>query len=106
MAWLPKTLRIGYETYTVIPMASTAEDEGSFSSEANTIKAKVEGRGSRAIANTLLHEILHGIFYQSGLGETCQQEEAVVNSLANGLSQVMRDNPEAMRRILKMATSK
>jgi len=106
MAWLPKTLRIGYETYSLEAMAATAEDEGSFSSETNTIRAKLAGRGERAIANTLIHEILHGIFYQSGLGETCQQEEAVVNTLANGLSQVMRDNPEAMRRILQMATKK
>lgn len=49
------------------------------------------------MANTLMHEVLHAIHYVHGLSEMGQDEnseERIVNSLANGLTQVFRDNPE------------
>lgn len=106
MAWLPKTLRIGYETYRVNRLSPDANDEGNFCSDTRTINIHADGAAPRKVANTIIHETLHAIFYQSGMGNVTNQEEAIVNGIANGLSQVMRDNPEAMRRILKMATSK
>jgi hypothetical protein len=60
------------------------------------------------LANTLLHEILHGIAYQYGLCEdfsisdkTCKveegsHEEKIVNAFSNGLMAVMVDNPWIM----------
>lgn len=109
MAWLPKSLRIGYEDYRVEEMPADSDDEGECDTTHYRIKIKI-GRSSRAVANTLLHETGHGIFEHAGLhkidGMTDEKEEMIVSAFANGLSQVMRDNPEAMRRILKMASSK
>lgn len=57
------------------------------------------------LANTVVHEILHGIAYQYGLCEdfsiadkTCKiqdgsHEEKIVNAFSNGLLQVIVDNP-------------
>ena len=49
-------------------------------------------------ANTLLHEILHGVAYINSLTQTGQpldsenKEEVVINTITNGLAQVFRDN--------------
>ena len=96
---LPSHVRIGYETYKVSPMPKAERDiEGDFTSSSQLIRVRVGGRSPRFIANTLLHEILHGVFYQAGLRDSLSlnhaKEEAIVNCLANGLSQVFRDNPE------------
>ncbi len=113
MAWLPKTLRIGYVTYkvTALPVDEKTKNlDGDHDYFTQHIRVRVNGRSPHAIANTLLHEALHGLFYFAGLHEiprnSKNMEEQLVNGFANGLSQLMRDNPEAMRRIVKMATSK
>jgi hypothetical protein len=53
-------------------------------------------RNEDAIAETLIHEILHILFYQSGIDRNIlgniKDEELIVSSLANGILQVFRDN--------------
>lgn len=110
MAWLPKTLRIGYAVYRVQELPPDEKCEGDHDCAEQLIRVRTKDRSQSFAANTLIHEILHGLFYHGGLREVQRKapnlEEQIVNNLANGLSQVMRDNPDAMRRILKMATSK
>ena len=110
MAWLPKTLRIGYVTYKVKELPEDEKCEGDHDRCEQLIRIRTKDRSPHWVANTMIHEILHGLFYYTGLHEVPIKspniEEQLVNNFANGLSQVMRDNPEAMRRILKMATSK
>lgn len=96
---LPNSVRIGYETYKVSPMPKAErENEGDFGPSSQLIRVRMSGRSPRFVANTFLHEILHGVFYQAGLRDALSlshaKEEAIVNCLANGLSQVFRDNPE------------
>ena len=43
--------------------------------------------------NTVVHETFHAIWYASNLPEEADEED-VVTCLANGLQQVLRDNPE------------
>jgi hypothetical protein len=56
------------------------------------------GLNSREEANTFLHELLHGAAWISGLTadgnvlSTTKREEVVINTLANSLSQILRDN--------------
>ena len=54
------------------------------------------GRNPEAISETLIHEIIHILLYQSGMdryliGEM-SKEELIVTSLANGIIQVLTDN--------------
>jgi len=49
---------------------------------------------SRA-AETLLHEIMHGVYWAYGIDDK-DDEERVVSTMAAGLQQVWRDNPELM----------
>lgn len=48
---------------------------------------------------TLLHEILHGIFQHYGTAVVLENEETVIDVLAKGLYQVVRDNKEFMEEI-------
>lgn len=44
---------------------------------------------------TLIHEILHQVFRQSGIGGlTADDEESIIRHLEGGLIGVLRDNPE------------
>lgn len=44
------------------------------------------------MSQTLLHEILHGIFYHYGIEMEEKKEEEVVERLSHGLYQVLQDN--------------
>lgn len=43
------------------------------------------------IVDTLLHEIMHGLYFAAAMGGG-ETEERVVNALATGLTQVFREN--------------
>ena len=51
-------------------------------------------------AETLLHELLHAIYYEYGVNHA-DDEEATVHILSAGLFQVFKDNPEIVEEILK-----
>ena len=58
--------------------------------------------------NILLHETLHGVWLHWGMDETTNSEnteEAVVTSIANGLTTVIRDNPDFLPNRNKLAQS-
>lgn len=47
---------------------------------------------------TLVHEVLHQILRQSGIGGlTAEDEETIIRHLESGLLGVIRDNPELIR---------
>lgn len=47
--------------------------------------------------DTVIHEILHAIWYQMSIGEGPMEEEPIVRRTANGLLQVILDNPELLK---------
>lgn len=47
-------------------------------------------------ADTLLHEILHAIWYCMSIAEGGADEEAVVRRMSSGLIQVFMDNPQLL----------
>ena len=99
---LKEFIKIGYRNYKIDvwpdSFASTEDAEGEFFSKEGKIGIKGSTIGSAHGANTVLHEILHGIIYQYGLGEDLKEvkEEKIVNTLANGLITVFVDNPELL----------
>lgn len=90
-------IKIGYRNYDIKVEDKVwnkqTESFGQFLSEEGiiTVSSKEDAISQ---ANTLLHEILHGIVYQWGLGEEMSdKEEKIVNTLTNGLTTVFVDNP-------------
>ena len=95
---LPNSIKIGYINYQFDfwpdSFSSTEKAQGEFFEEAGKIGLKESAIPSILGVKTLLHEILHGIVYQYGMQETLENnEEKVVNTMTNGLTNVLVDNP-------------
>lgn len=96
----PTSIKVGYRLYKVERWAPIeANARGMFGECCHTTgfirvsDVLVETDWVKA-ANTLLHEILHACWYVGDLEDESKQEKTVT-VLANQLSAVMRDNPEA-----------
>ena len=98
---MEKKIKIGYQDIVIERETSTFQKQtdcyGEYDHRKNTITIQNELTPLDE-ANTLLHEILHGIAYINSLTQTGQpldsenKEEVVVNTMTNALAQVFRDN--------------
>ena len=98
---LEKKIKIGYQDVSVERDTTTFQKQsdayGEYDHRKNTISIQ-NGLSPLDEANTLLHEILHGVAYINSLTQTGEpldegnREEMVINTMTNGLSQVFRDN--------------
>ena len=99
---LPDKIRIGYQDVTIererASFSKPTDSYGEYDHRKNSITIQSE-LSSLDEANTLIHEILHGIAYINSLTVSGQpldsdgKEEVVINQITNGLMQVFRDNP-------------
>lgn len=97
---MPEVLKIGYQDVTVTETTfekdSTISDStGYYLSEKARIAIK-ETMTTREKINTVLHECLHAIFYNYGMREVISdkdREEFIVNTIGNGLTQLLVANP-------------
>lgn len=98
MTPLPPSVKIGYSRYTIVdwaPRASISADRyGECDITCREIRVSTVQGWSKA-ANTLLHEILHAVWYHQALHDSDDQERCVT-SFANGLSMVWVDNPDVI----------
>lgn len=97
---IPKMLRIGYQDVSVTE-TSFEEDTALTDSDGYYLSAKAAIAIKKTISprekiNTVLHECLHAIFHNYGMREVItdkDREEFIVNTLGNGLTQVLVSNP-------------
>ena len=94
---IPDKIKIGYRNYAIEKndrvWNKQTDSYGQFLSKEGIICLSSE-EDSISQANTLIHEILHGIVYQWGLeSQLDDKEEQIVNTMANGITTVIRDNP-------------
>jgi Zn-dependent peptidase ImmA (M78 family) len=97
-------LRIGFMDIAVVETAAMDDEYqyGEFDSKTNTIKINPNISDLDKI-NAFLHEIIHAILYERGVAaeggmfdDREKDEEFLVNTLSNGLTQVLRDNPKVL----------
>ena len=99
-----KTIRIGGVDFEVRsnPELSIAADAcGRISVNLSRIEIEPSMSQQRQ-AQTMLHEVVHGIILTSKLNDVLKNnddEERLVDGLAYGLLQVVRDNPDLIREI-------
>src|SRR5262245_23637476 len=96
----PTSIRIGYRDYRVEWMTNEhASLLARFAEiDHNTAVMRVqENLDSPKMVNSILHEILHGCWFISGLSQKKPKEEQVVSCVANQLTQVWRDNPDLVK---------
>lgn len=91
-----KKLKIGYESYDIdwwtATNATSNEASGEFFAKEKKIGVDSRETGAQLV-NTLIHEALHAVVYHQGLKLGDEQEELIVNSMANGLTGILVDNP-------------
>lgn len=92
---LPKSLKIGYKTYTVRDMTETerihSNSRGITYDDKGLLVVCTEKGDRQEQLNTLLHEILHACYHVGNLQDD-DDEERTVHGLANVLLQVLTDN--------------
>ena len=100
-----KSIRIGYRQYQVKAWSDaellTTESYGQCDKQRAIIYVCTH-LDDDLVADTLLHEILHAIWHEYGLQDD-DREERIVHTLASGFIQVMKDNPNAIRYLVKMS---
>lgn len=108
----PRRVKIGAFWYSVSYVRSIGGGcVGLCHYHSKTISVRTQLK-PRMLAQTLLHEIMHGIYYEFGVTNSEQtdadyiagmaSEESAVNGISNGLMQVLVDNP-GFRRFLVAA---
>ncbi len=95
---LPAVVRVGgmdIEIEDWNPKVANAENKwGSFNTVELRFRIDTSGSPFRVI-QTFLHEMLHMVWWNMGLRDK-DKEERIISALANGLLQVLRDNPDAI----------
>ena len=77
-----------------IENASQIEDDADGRIEFTSARILLSNRLAPSYRRVVMwHEIVHGILDLSGQGEH-SRNEGLVDSLANGIAQVLRDNPQ------------
>lgn len=87
---IPTTIRIGFHDFEVVDLDAPKTVLGDFEFNVGRIRLDID-RPDALIAQTLLHEVLHGAWYMAQLPDKI--EEHAVSALSIVLAQVIRDNP-------------
>ncbi len=97
-------IRIGYANYNIVDETKKKLD-GEFAHRKKELRISPH-LDSEGKLNTIIHEVLHGVWFHWGLTEAIDgknSEETAVNALANGLTQVIRDNPDFLNTLVELA---
>jgi len=94
---IPEKVKIGWREYTITQGEHRSDDcgndvLGSIAYERNEIFI-YENQNHDNKAVTLLHEIIHGIFFLSGRADD-MRNEPLIECLSENLYQVIKENPE------------
>jgi len=99
---LPQFLEIGYQKIKISEYDFT-DAQGVYRAEQSEIRIR-EGTEGRELLNTILHEVLHSIVYVYGMKKDFKDdddEEKIINGLANGLTEAMLRNPSIVKIVNK-----
>ena len=101
----PKSVRVGPHVYKVLKDDRTAQalrDESKYGiTKVDRLEIHLDPNVAHTqVADTLLHEILHCIWDQSGLREDQSLEESVICSITTELLNVLRSNPKVTKFLL------
>lgn len=97
----PKRIKVGPHRYVIheVDKEWTEDQDAHGKTNTNTHEIWVNTTYTEShILDTLVHELLHAIWNQYGLGEK-EEEETVVHRLATGWVQAMSDNEHLVKYI-------
>jgi len=104
-----KSLKIGAHVY-VIERDSVAlsddEEWAKHDARRRVLRVETRERPGSAVAEDLLHEIMHAVFLDSGVDLPEKVEERVCTVLAPRLAAFLADNPDAVDELLNMLSNR
>ena len=96
-----RPMRIGVHRYAVSIIARPDDDPAEIDTIRNTVEV-IEVAVPSVRAVLLIHEALHGLLDDSGLDVSETMEERIVRALAPRIAAFLKDNPAAVRELLRM----
>ena len=99
---LPKSIKVGALHFEVELVRDFNEDGRPLDGQIDHGMAKITIKGNlnkQLQVQTLLHEIVHAIESQTGRRQ--ELKEPMIDALAFGFYQVLRDNPDLVKAIMK-----
>lgn len=100
-----KTLKIGARRYSVKAIPSEDMDDSRTIGQIGLYTGKIlidETHMPSSQAEVLIHEVLHGIFLDSGARLPRKKEEKLVRLLSPRITAFLADNPAEIRHLLQM----
>lgn len=100
---LPNKIKVGYLTFKIKYMSkkdATIDKIYGDCDISNRIIRVCKGYGVDHTRSTLLHEIMHAIYFVNHI-EDKDKEEKVVSKLSVGFYQVIQDNPKLMNYFMR-----
>lgn len=97
---LPKTIKINWRTYKILKKETLQGGDdyvGNVFQSSGEIEIKKD-QEFYAEKITVLHEIIHCILYHAG--SKLKKDEDFIEMVANGIYQVLKENPEVVRWIV------
>lgn len=99
---IPDTVRIGSADYEVeltdeVLVMNSQQLKGLIDYEFHEIKISNTVQDRQGQEQTFLHELVHGIIDERSLNLAESNDETIVDEIAKGLHQVIRDNPEIFK---------
>ncbi|WP_346880566.1 hypothetical protein [Clostridium sp. UBA3061] len=104
---IPNKVRIGSADYEVKQEDKTitinsAQCKGMIDYEYHEIKIDTSIQDKQGMEQTFLHELVHGIVRERSLDLQNSDDETIVDEIAMGLHQVIRDNIEIFSSSVKL----
>lgn len=96
---MPDKIKIGGHVYTIKAVEACSDnpdDFGTMDSDRLIIEVSTRSATVSQFAATLIHEVLHAIWYDRDLGKR-PDEEKVVSQFDAGLNQIFTDNPKIVK---------
>jgi phenylalanyl-tRNA synthetase beta subunit len=100
-----ETVKVGHKVYKIkyVKRVDAQDSYGECVSSKSEIRIKRDQTPSE-MGNTLLHEDLHALCENMGLRLDHSLEEKIVTAFANGLSALIVDNPDHIKKIIRLLT--
>jgi cob(I)alamin adenosyltransferase len=90
---IPTLVKIGAVDYKILLEGAEADEYGSCDTATQTIHIS-KNQTAQTVADTLLHEIMHAIWNESGIFILKRpSEETIVRTMSTWVRMVLRDNP-------------
>ena len=93
---LPEAIKILHKTFSLRERTYNESFGNSRLAEINFMANEINylPLDNSEVVDSIIHEVLHGLFAMFDIKMEEQEEEHVVSALATGLTTVMKDNPD------------